>query len=133
MLNWLKKRRELFDYIFWGVITTAVNFVSYFVAADVLHIYYVISNVIAWVLSVIVAYLVNKLLVFHSMSWSWKTVLPEIWKFISARIFSGLLETGILFLFVTVLHLPHQPIKLAAGVIVVLTNYVISKLIIFKK
>ena len=133
MKNWLTKHRELISYVFWGAATTVVNYIVYFAATELVHIYYVAANVAAWVLAVAFAFVVNKGLVFRSKSWAAKTVLPELWKFVSARALSGALETGILFLFVTVLQIPHQPVKLAAGIVVILLNYAVSKLLIFKK
>ena len=79
------------------------------------------------------AFVVNKRLVFGSVKWDAKTVLPELWKFVSARILSGAMETGLLFLFVTLAQLPHQPVKLAVSVLVVIANYAVSKWLIFKK
>ena len=133
MRNWLTKHRELISYVFWGAATTAVNYIVYFAATELLHVHYVTSNILAWVLAVVFAFVVNKRLVFQSKSWAAKTVFPELWKFVSARILSGALETGILFLFVTVLQITHQPVKLAAGIIVIIFNYAVSKLLIFKK
>ena len=79
------------------------------------------------------AFVVNKLFVFASKSWADRTVASELWKFVSSRIMSGVLETGILFLFVSVLRLPDGPVKIAAGVLVIILNYAVSKWFIFKK
>lgn len=133
MRNWLTKHRELISYIFWGAATTAVNYAVYFTATEMLHVHYVASNILAWVLAVAFAFVVNKRLVFRSKSWAAKTMLPELWKFVSARILSGAMETGLLFLFVTLAQLPHQPVKLAVSVLVVIANYAVSKWLIFKK
>jgi len=127
------KYKELIRYCFWGVITTVVNYGVYFVCTQALQINYLLSNVLSWVVAVIVAFVVNKVFVFSSRSWQWSILFGELWKFVSARIFSGVLETGILYVFVDLLHIPDGIIKILAGVVVVLTNYVISKLFIFKK
>lgn len=133
MKNLFMKYKELISYVFWGAATTAVNYCVYFLCTQLLKIQYLVSNVLSWVAAVAFAFVVNKLFVFASKSWKAGTVLPELWKFVSARILSGVLETGILFLFVSVLGLPDGPVKIAAGVLVILVNYVISKWLIFKK
>ena len=127
------KYKELISYVFWGAATTAVNYCVYFLCTQLLQIQYLVSNVLSWVAAVAFAFVVNKLFVFASKSWKAGIVLPELWKFVSARILSGVMETGILFLFVSVLSLPDGPVKVAAGVLVILLNYVISKWLIFKK
>ena len=127
------KYKELISYVFWGAATTAVNYCVYFLCTQLLQIQSLVSNVLSWVAAVAFAFVVNKLFVFASKSWKAGIVLPELWKFVSARILSGVMETGILFLFVSVLSLPDGPVKVAAGVLVILLNYVISKWLIFKK
>lgn len=133
MKKLLKKYKELISYVFWGAATTAVNYCVYFLCTQLLQIQYLISNVLSWVAAVAFAFVVNKLFVFASKSWKAGTVLPELWKFVSARILSGVMETGILFLFVELLKLPDGFVKVAAGVLVILLNYVISKWLIFKQ
>ena len=133
MKKLLKKHKELISYVFWGAATTAVNYCVYFLCTQLLQIQYLISNVLSWVAAVAFAFVVNKLFVFASKSWKAGTVLPELWKFVSARILSGVMETGILFLFVELLKLPDGPVKIAAGVLVILLNYAVSKWLIFKK
>ncbi len=131
--QFVEKYKELLSYIFWGAASTAVNYGVYFLCTKPLQLDYLTSNVIAWVVSVAFAFVVNKLFVFESRSLAVKTVLSELWKFVSARIFSGVLETGILFVFVTLLHMNDSVVKIAAGVIVIILNYVMSKLLIFNK
>ena len=128
-----EKYKELISYVFWGGATTAVNYCVYFLCTKLQQMNYLVSNVLSWVVAVAFAFVVNKLFVFASKRWAVGTVLSEFWKFVSARILSGVLETGILFLFVSVLMLPDAPVKIAAGVLVIVINYVISKWLIFKK
>ena len=127
------KYKELISYVFWGAATTAVNYCVYFLCTQLLQIQYLVSNVLSWVAAVAFAFVVNKLFVFASKSWAVRKVLSELWKFVSARILSGVLETGILFLFVSALKLPDGPVKVAAGVLVIILNYAVSKWLIFKK
>ena len=129
----LRKHRELISYVFWGVMTTAVNYVTYLLLTKGFHVYYLTSNVIAWTVSVLFAYFVNKLFVFQSRDWAWRVALRELWQMVASRIFSLGLETGILWLFVEKLLLNEFIVKLAANVLVVIVNYVLSKFIIFNK
>ena len=121
----MKKYRELITYVFWGGMTTVVNYIVYFACTKLLGIEYLISNVIAWVVAVIFAFWVNKIYVFQSYGRDKKTMLHEFGTFVSARVLSGVLETGMMALFVSV--------KIIASVLVVIINYVLSKLVIFKK
>ena len=91
------------------------------------------GNAAAWAVSVLFAYFVNKLFVFRSKDWAWRVALRELWQMVASRIFSLGLETGILWLFVEKLLLNEFIVKLAANVLVVIVNYVLSKFIIFNK
>ena len=88
---------------------------------------------IAWVVAVAFAYLTNKPWVFKSHDWSRQTVIPELTKFVGCRIGSGALETGIIFLTVDLLGFNGNVMKLGTSVLVVVLNYVGSKLLVFKK
>ena len=122
----MKKYRELITYVFWGGMTTVVNYIVYFACTKLLGIEYLISNVIF-------AFWVNKIYVFQSYGRDKKTMLHEFGTFVSARVLSGVLETGMMALFVSVMHFNDSVIKIIASVLVVIINYVLSKLVIFKK
>ena len=128
----LREHRELVSYVFWGGMTTLVNYVSYTLLTELFHVYYLTSNIIAWAVSVLFAYFVNKIFVFRSKDWSWKVALRELWQMVAARLFSLGLETAIMWCFVDLLHCPHLVVKLAANVVVVIVTYVLSKWVIFK-
>lgn len=147
MKKLLIKYKELITYIIFGVLTTAVNFVTFWLMNLVLgEKLYLLNNVIAWVVSVIFAYVTNKLWVFESKSWKLKVIGKEIPEFVGARLFSLAVEEGGLFLFVNVMHFDRFSFKLLGfeitgtliakvilAVIVVILNYIFSKLVIFKK
>ncbi len=128
----IQRYYDLLAYLFFGVLTTAVNYLVYLPCYHVLGSA-TVSNIIAWVAAVAFAYLTNKPFVFKSHDWSAKTVLPELGKFVSCRIGSGLAETLILFVSVDCLHGNSTVWKLVTSVLVVLVNYVASKLLVFKK
>lgn len=129
----LHKHRELISYVFWGVMTTLVNYVTYFLLKELLHVALVPRNVIAWAASVLFAYFTNKLFVFRSRDWAWRVALRELWQMAASRLFTLGLETAILWLFVEKLRFSDVIVKLAANVVVVIANYVLSKFIVFRK
>ena len=129
----LRRHREIVSYVFWGVMTTAVNYVSYLLLTEGLQVHYLAGTVVAWVLSVLFAYFVNKLFVFQSKDWAWRVALRELWQMVAARLFSLGLEMAIMWFFVDTLSCNHLLVKLAANVVVVIVNYVLSKFIIFKR
>lgn len=129
----LVQYRELIVYVFCGVLTTVVNYAIYFACTKIFSIHYLVSNVIAWIFSVIFAYLVNKIFVFASLDWSRRKLLKEIWQFVAARIFSGAAETLMLLILVDMMGYPDSVIKIFAGIFVIVVNYLFSKWVIFKK
>ena len=129
----LEKYRAVISYLFFGVLTTAVNFIVYLPVYNILGLSASVSNMIAWVVAVVFAYFVNKIYVFRSLDWSRKTVIPELTKFVAARVLSGVLETGILLVTVDILGWNGNIWKFVTQVLVVISNYVFSKLIVFRK
>ena len=129
----LQKHREAISYVFWGVMTTLVNYAAYFLLRSILHVPLVSTNTAAWAVSVLFAYFVNKLFVFESKSWAWRVAVRELWQMTASRLFSLGLETGILWRFVEELRCSEVIVKLCANVLVVVVNYVLSKFIIFRK
>lgn len=129
----LRKYWDVFTYLFFGVLTTAVNYVVYLPCYNLLGFSAAISNGIAWVVAVAFAYLTNKPFVFQSHDWSMKVVLPELLSFVGCRIGSGLAETLILLITVDILSWNGNLWKIITSVLVVILNYFASKLIVFKK
>ena len=129
----LQKNRDVLSYLIFGVLTTLVNYAVYLPVYNLLHLSAAVSNMLSWVVAVAFAYLTNKPFVFQSHDWSCKTVVPELTKFVSCRIASGAIETAILFLTVDLLHWNGNVWKLVTQVLVVVLNYVASKLLVFRK
>lgn len=141
------KYKEVITYIIFGVLTTLVNFASFWLFNRILgERLYLVNNIIAWVIAVIFAYITNKLFVFESKSWRANTVFKEVAEFLGARIFSLIIEEGGLWLFVDILNFDSFSFsvlgfeitgkliaKVVLAVIVVILNYIFSKFIIFKK
>ena len=129
----LVKYQDVISYLIFGVLTTVVNYVVYLPLYNGLGLSGTVSNAIAWAVSVAFAFLTNKPFVFKSHDWSASVVLPELVKFLGTRIGSGLLETAIIFVTVDLLSWDGNIMKLATSVLVVIINYVGSKLLVFKK
>ena len=129
--KWIHKYWDILSYLFFGGLTTLVNFLVYFPLHNWLSLSATFSNVIAWAVAVAFAYVTNKPFVFRSHDWSWKCVGPELAKFVSCRIGSGLLETAIIFVTVDCLTWDGNLMKIITSVLVVILNYVASKLLIF--
>lgn len=129
----IRKYSDVLAYLVFGVLTTVVNYLVYLPCFNLLHFSAAVSNVIAWVVAVAFAYLTNKPFVFKSYDWSAKTVIPELTKFVGSRILSGAMETGIIFVSVDLLCWNGNVMKLITSVLVVILNYVASKLVVFKK
>ena len=124
---------DILTYLVFGVLTTVVNYAVYLPVYNFCGISAAVSNMIAWVVAVAFAFLTNKPFVFHSHDWSAQTVLPELTKFVSCRIASGALETVILFLSVDCMNWSGNIWKLVTQVLVIIINYVGSKLLVFRK
>ncbi len=141
------KYKELIIYAVFGVGTTLVNLVTFKLWNVVLgDEYYLISNIIAWFAAVIFAYVTNKIWVFESKSWSGKVLLKEIPPFFASRVFTLLLEEAGLYLFVDLLKFNEITLdvvivefsgemvaKFILAFLVVVLNYLFSKVFIFKK
>lgn len=124
---------DIVSYLFFGVCTTIVNYLIYIPCYNFWGMSATVSNMIAWVVAVAFAYLTNKPFVFKSNDWSAKTVIPELTKFVGCRIGSGAAETVILFLAVDLMGWNGNIWKLVTQVMVVVLNYIGSKLLVFRK
>lgn len=129
----IKKHWDIISYLFFGCVTTLVNYVVYYLLYNGAQLSGAYSNGIAWAVAVAVAFLTNKPFVFKSHDWSAKTVRPELVKFVGSRIGSGLLETVMIYITVDWLGLNGNIIKLLTSVLVMVLNYVASKWLVFKK
>ena len=123
--------REVILYVVFGVLTTIVNLGSFYIMNNLLKWEENISNFIAIVLAVLVAYVTNKDLVFHSTAESIKEKLNEFIKFIAGRVFTMIIEfIGGWILFQTAI--PEMISKLFMTVIVIILNFFISKFFAFR-
>ena len=135
IISLYKKYEEIINYLIVGGLTTLVSLVTYYICVltvfnpkDALELQ--IANIISWVISVSFAYITNRVFVFKSKS---KKLLKEISSFVSARVITLVLDMFIMFIMVTTLGLNDKISKLVVQVVVIILNYVFSKLFVFKK
>ena len=133
ILELLRKYQDILAYLVFGVLTTLVDFLVYFPLTNLLSMNATLANVIAWAASVSFAFVTNKPFVFKSHDWSTQVLLPELSKFIGTRLGSGALATAMIFLLVDCMSLDVNIVKIAVSVLVVIINYVGSKLLVFRK
>ena len=124
--------REVISYLIFGVLTTLVNWVVYAAMVKV-HIDYRIATAAAWAVSVLFAFIVNKIFVFQSYNLRPAYVMKEITSFVACRAVSGVMEMVFMIVMVSWIHMDEYISKIAVCVIVVIVNYVFSKLFIFRK
>ena len=133
------KYRELIVYFIVGCLTTLVSWVVYAAGVEVLHWSVAVSNAVSWIAAVAFAYVANKIWVFGSYSWKIRFVLHEAALFVGARILTGLFEIAAVPLLVRLgmdwrfMGVRGMWAKILVSAIVMILNYVFSKLIVFKE
>lgn len=132
--------REMVTYLIFGALTTVVNYVVYWLCTLILtpDIFlrdknYLVSNAICWIAAVAFAYVTNKLFVFESRSWKPAVVAREVTAFVGARLLSLVFDMGIMYVCVSLIGMNEFIAKLIAQVVVVILNYIFSKLFIFRR
>ena len=126
------KYKEVISYLFFGVLTTVVNFVVYFACTDGLHINYLAATAVSWVAAVLFAYVTNLKCVFESKVRGFMPILREMAVFVGCRVFSGVMDMGIMFISVDMIGISDRIAKFITQVAVVVLNYIFSKIIIFR-
>lgn len=136
-----EKYKSLIAYVFWGGVTTLTNIVVFGLCTR-MGLSTGLSNVIAWMLSVLVAYLSNRRWVFHSQSRTPREILRELSSFVACRVGTGLMDQIIMVVGVDLLgprFIPDEHLflwsmvlKVASNVLVIILNYVLSKLLVFR-
>ena len=126
---------ETISYIFFGVLTTAVNYIVFFLMPrfESGGLDLVLANTAAWIAAVLFAFVVNKIFVFDSPSWNRGTVFREFFPFITARLLSLLFDDVFVWLTAGVFKWNEPLMKILSSIFVLLANYFASKFIIFRK
>ena len=129
-----KKYKDILLYLFFGVLTTLVNFVVFFLLGEkVAGLNVHIANSVAWVAGVAFAYVTNRTWVFKEHADTRDGIIKEVLSFTGGRLFTYGFEEAMLLIFVTWLKFDEVIIKIIAAVGVVVLNYIISKVIVFRK
>lgn len=127
------KYQSVFLYAIFGILTTVVNIIVFFVLYNMLHTGHNIAYVVAWFWAVLFAYLTNRVWVFHSTNSTVADIIKEIWQFYLARILTGVVGYFILNFGVDFLSQDANVWNIIQNIFVIVSNFVLSKLIIFKK
>ena len=138
------KYKEIIMYLIMGGLTTLVSWGTYSLFAWILPIanqdlLVLTANALSWLLAMTFAYVTNKIWVFESKSWERHFLMKEFGLFVSTRLLTGIFEVvavpGLVWLGCdqSILGVPGMLSKIIVSIIVVLLNYVFSKLIIFRK
>lgn len=131
--SFILRNKTLISYAFFGVLTTLINILAYILFYENLKFNNTVSNVFAWFLAVAFAFVTNKLYVFGSKDKSRVTLTREIISFLFARLATGLLDLLIMFIAVNILHRNAVVFKVISNIIVIICNYIFSKVFVFKK
>ena len=129
----LQKYQDVFLYIFFGICTTLVNIFSYWLCAHVFRMAVLPSAIIAWLFAVLFAYFTNRKWVFHSEATAKEEIAKEAISFYVCRLTTGFADWMLMYVFVDVMHLNDIIIKALANLVVIVLNFIASKLIIFRK
>ncbi|MCG8396292.1 GtrA family protein [Bacillus atrophaeus] len=120
-------------YIIMGIFTTAVNISSFYILVEILDADYKTATVIAWILSVLFAYITNKIYVFQQKTSDMRSLLRELAAFFSVRLLSLGIDLGMMILLVSQFHTNETLAKILDNVVIVVVNYIASKWLVFKK
>ena len=129
------KYKEIINYLIFGVLTTIVSLLTYYLLVlTILNpnnpIELQIANIISWITCVTFAYITNRKYVFNSKD---KNITKEIIKFYSSRLTTLFLDMILMYIFVTKLQFNDKIIKIIAQILIIILNYILSKLLVFKK
>lgn len=124
---------EVVNYIIFGILTTAINILVFGIANNTFEMKYLIANVLAWILSVIFAFITNKYFVFKSKSWEPTIWIKELISFFGTRAVTGLLDMGLMIILISFININELISKVIVNILVIVGNYFLSKLWVFNK
>lgn len=133
LINIYKKYEEVINYLIVGGLTTVVSILIYALFTKLFHVNYMISNLISWIGSVLFAYVTNKKFVFKSKCENKKKVFTEIYQFFKYRVFSFIIDVLLMYVLVELITFDDMIAKVIVQIVVIILNYVFSKLFVFKK
>lgn len=127
-----KKHEEGINYLIFGFLAFVLNYILYFLFADAIAMHYMAATGLSWVLTVVFAYWTNRTFVFKSQNKDTAAVWKEFVSFIGARVATEVLELVLMYVMVDMAAINDKISKLVCQVLVILANYVLSKIWIFK-
>lgn len=130
-ISWYNKYREVLLYLVFGGLTTLINIISFYILRK-LNIKIYTSNVIAWILSVLFAFITNKLFVFESKNKKAKENVKEVISFFSFRVLSLIFDMAFMYVMIQIFTANEMLSKVISNILVIILNYLFSKLFIFK-
>ena len=130
--NLFHKYYEIISYVFFGGLTTVASWIFYYLPLF-LGVDYRISKVISWIAAVVFAFFVNKHWVFLDKDYSMKALLRQGGEFFASRIATGVVEFGLTVFLVEVVKISDKIVPIPVAVITIILNYVLSKLLVFRK
>ncbi len=133
LADWYRNHKEGMRYLIFGALTTIVNIIAYYIFYYIFHIDNAISNVIAWIIGATFAYITNKHYVFNSKVNTKKELFKEIVYFYGCRLLTLAFDEGIMIFTVDKLGWNALLMKIVSNVIVIILNFIFSKILIFKK
>lgn len=123
-----KRVEEIINYLFFGILTTFVSILSYFVLRLIID-NYMVCTIISWFISVIFAYFTNRIFVFKNFE---KKIFIQLLFFIGSRLISLLFEMITMYILVDFVSVNDKVSKIFVQLIVIVLNYILSKMFVFK-
>ena len=128
------KYKEIINYLIFGILTTIISLLTYYLLVySILNpnkpIQLQLANIISWITCVTFAYITNRIYVFNSKN---KYIIKEIIKFYSSRLSTLFLDMIFMYIFVTKLNLNDKLIKIIIQILIIILNYILSKILVFK-
>lgn len=133
MVRVSKNGNEIILYLIFSILITLVNIIGYIICTRSLSLDVYNSNVIAWLLAILFAYLTNRTFVFHSKAKTFKDKLIEAVNFFGSRLFLFVVDMCVMYIMVDLFNISDMVSKVVVNIIVIVLGYVLSKLFIFKK
>ena len=128
--EFIKKNINIFSYLFFGICTTIINVVVFWLMAHCLNWETLPSTIIAWLVAVLFAYITDRKWVFHSKD---NGIIKEMVSFFTCRLATGVVDWVIMIVFVDIIALNDILIKIISNLLVIIINYTASKYVIFRK
>lgn len=123
---------RVLSYIIFGILTTAVNVISYYILSHLINISIISSTIVSWFLAVLFAYVTNRKYVFYSYAKGLYGIARECFAFYACRTFTAIFDILFMYIFAIVLGENDTIVKFLSNIVVIILNYLLSKLVVFR-